>query len=290
MNYSKACNILEINNKIITINDIKKQYHIMALKYHPDKCKLTDANEKFQEINDAYTYLLSYDNIKKSCETDSETHCETDYNDILYNFLNEHFKESGLSVSIIKNIINNTFLPYILNNSNSIHLNEVYKFLKDYQDILCISDDIIDKINKYINIETLILNPTINDLVNDNIFILNHKDSKFYVPLWHHELYYECSNNEIIKIQCIPELYHNISIDNDNNIHIKINKNINELFSNKYVRIDLGDRLINFDSENLYLKKNQSVVLKEQGISSIDNNDMFNTSNKSNLIIHFNLD
>ena len=286
MNYSTACNILEIINQPVTVNDIKKQNHIMALKYHPDKCKLTDSNELFQELNDAYTYLMSYDNIKKSCETD----CETNYNDILYNFLNEHFKESSLSVYIIKNIINNTFVPYILNNSNSIHLNEVYNFLKDYQYLLDIPDDIIDKIHKYINIETLILNPTINDLVNDNIFILNHKGIKFYVPLWHHELYYECSNNEIIKIECIPELCDNITIDNDNNIHIKINKNINELFSNKYIRIDLGYRLVNFDSENLYLKKYQSVILKEQGISCIDNDDMFNTSNKSNLIIHFNLD
>lgn len=289
MNYSRACNILEIDDNNVTINNIKKQYHLMALKYHPDKCKLTDANERFQDINDAYSYLMSYDNIEKSFEKSFET----DYNDILYNFLNEHFKESSLSVSVIKNIINNTFVPYILNNSNSTHLNEVYKFLKEYQDILGISDDIIDKISKYINIETLILNPTINDLVNNNIFILNYKSNKFYVPLWHHELYYECSNNEIIKIQCIPELYDNITIDDDNNIHIKINKNINELnelFSNKYLRIDLGDRYINFDSESLYLKKNQSFVLKEQGISCIDNKDMFNTSNKSNLIIHFNLD
>ena len=57
MDYYK---ILELN-KNCTQDDIKKSYRKLAMKYHPDKCKDTDGEEKFKKISEAYDTLSDND-------------------------------------------------------------------------------------------------------------------------------------------------------------------------------------------------------------------------------------
>jgi DnaJ-class molecular chaperone len=58
MNKEKACKLLDIDINSSEEN-IKKAYKRLALKYHPDKNKSPDADEKFKEISTAYNYLLN---------------------------------------------------------------------------------------------------------------------------------------------------------------------------------------------------------------------------------------
>lgn len=68
MNYDIYFNILNISRDS-TLNDIKKAYRLMSIKYHPDKNGNTNTNsEQFNKISEAYSILLQHYDIIKHTE------------------------------------------------------------------------------------------------------------------------------------------------------------------------------------------------------------------------------
>jgi len=71
MNADRAKKILKLDSNF-TPEELKKSYRRLVMLYHPDKCTLPDANEKFNEIQSAYSYLqkgnenISADEILKN--------------------------------------------------------------------------------------------------------------------------------------------------------------------------------------------------------------------------------
>jgi hypothetical protein len=101
----------------------------------------------------------------------------------------------------------------------------IYTFLSNNRSVLNLSQEILDIIRdivvkKYDNVEVYKLNPSIHDLINNNLYKLYVHDELFLVPLWHNESYFDGSGCEIIVI-CEPELSAGVTIDDDNNICIK---------------------------------------------------------------------
>ena len=91
MNRERAYKLLDITHAIPPISNdiIKKQYHIKALQYHPDKNKEPGAVAKFQEIHDAYDFLMrnSSDNAHTPFDNTAST-----YKNILQVFLKSVWK------------------------------------------------------------------------------------------------------------------------------------------------------------------------------------------------------
>lgn len=56
MNLLKARAVLNLPDNY-TESDIKKNYRLLIMKYHPDKCKDPDSSGKFIEVQEAYNFL-----------------------------------------------------------------------------------------------------------------------------------------------------------------------------------------------------------------------------------------
>jgi len=316
MDYNKAFEILEIdtintNYNDITIELIKKKYHKLALQNHPDKNGNTpESNQKFQQINEAYNYLkreiknidpTNYNNTEVNEDQTSSV-----YFDILKLFIKGLLdgKYNEIFINIVQDIVSgykkiSLKLFDDLDRENAIN---VYLFLSKYKNILHLSDTILDEIKtiviqKYNNVEIYKLNPTINDLLNNNFYKLYVKDVLYLVPLWYNEVYFDNNdnndndnnlNNEII-VLCEPELPEGVKIDDDNNIYIEKTISMQTelprlVANNDSITIEIGDQVFFILVSELSMKREQYYKIKNKGLTK-PNDDIYNVSQKADIIV-----
>ena len=308
MDIQKAFEILEINSMDISLEKLKKKYHKLALKYHPDKNGNTiESKEKFQKINDAYFYVKSEIendvNISKSYEEpDTSTSSATNgyaYANILNMFMENIFKENTSTID--KTMLNN-IIHILMNGCTQISLKlfetmdkersiEIYTFLSKYKNILYISQDIINSIRdiiveKYKNDEVYILNPSIDDLLEDNIYKLKIDDSTYFVPLWNSEVYFDGSGCDII-VKCVPELPTNITIDDNNILYVDLELPLNvSLFEKENIEFQLGKKTYHINHTKLKLKKKQHHFIPNEGVLISEIHDFFDNSTNTSIETH----
>ena len=307
MNMSQAFDILEIDLRTITLTNltheyIKKKYHKLALINHPDKNGNT---EKFQQINEAYEYLskelkdlgqCSSEPVFVSSSTNTNTNKRYIYllSVFIGSIITGDFKE--IIKSVIKEIVTynkDVSLEMLFDELDKDSALEVYSFICKYKYILYISNETLEFVSllikrKYKNDRVFILNPSIGDLVDNNIFKLYVDDQLYLVPLWHNELYFDSLNGDII-VLCNPELPENMTIDEDNNIHVSIVieciKLLDLIKGDGFVSLLIGERSFSIPLHNLCIKKEQTYRMVGQGISNVLENDMYNVSCKADIIV-----
>mgnify|MGYP003670726276 CR=1 FL=1 len=300
MNYNNACNILDLN---ITFNEreLKHNYYMKALKFHPDKNKDINAKKDFQEILDAYEYLKDSKNIDNDYECNNESSSESSnineesYIDILEKFANG-IVDKNINITKFLSILNNKYTKIsceLLKQFPKPILMKLHKFTSQYSDILYINNDILLELDKLIEEHTkndniILLNPTIENLLNDEVYKLEIEDETYYIPLWHHELIYEISNNSII-IQCEPVLPDYISIDQHNNLYVNLSTSLTNILNRKNININIGNRNYNIIVSELYIKKYQRYIIKNKGVAFINTNDIYNINNRCNIYIDIHL-
>ena len=126
-------------------------------------------------------------------------------------------------------------------------------------------------------------------MISDDVYKLDFDNTLYYIPLWHHEIIYDLSFNNQLIINIIPNLEHHISIDDYNNVHIHLTKNIKGLLTSKTIMFNIGKKVFNIPCNELYIKKKQKYIYKKHGISKIDTNDVYDVSKKSDVIVHLTL-
>lgn len=294
MDLNNACLHLQINQPF-SLNQLKKQYRIMALKYHPDK-HIPDIDSfyenKFKDINQSYAFLNDYLESNHNHEKDKDNDKETnDYNSLFGDFLSSFFTQNQNEV---EKVIHSIFADCqnisikMFENMDKDKAIQIYEFINTYQHILYINSETVERIRQIINekVESdniIIVNPSIDDLINDNIYKLDFEEETYYVPLWHDEVYYKHKSHNLV-VKCIPELPENISLDDGNNVIINLYKNIGDVFANDHIEYQLGKQFISIPANKLFIQKRQTYRVKGCGISTIQPNNIYDNSEKSNVI------
>jgi hypothetical protein len=169
----------------------------------------------------------------------------------------------------------------------------IYTFLSNNRTVLHLSQEILDVIRevvvkKYDNIEVYKLNPSISDLMNNNLYKLYVNDALYLVPLWHNESYFDGSGCEIMVI-CEPELPVGITIDDDNNICVEISIYVQRtlvgiILEDGAIAVDVGEKEFKIPLSQLYMKQEQYYRIKNEGISRIKR-DVCDVAEKSDIIV-----
>lgn len=138
--------------------------------------------------------------------------------------------------------------------------------------------------------EVMILKPTLNNLWENNLYKYT-REKTYLIPLWHHEIVYELNTDTDLVIQIHPKMpSNNIWIDENNNIHQTQEYSLFEIwgFASKEqcMFVFYGQKKFMFYPHELMLRKYQTFVWKNQGISLVNESNSYDVSCKSDVILH----
>ena len=290
MDISKACEILEIEiSKSFTLAEVKKAYYKASLKHHPDhNIGDINSNARFQKINEAYTFLSSYIQIKQEHTEHTQEHTRQqdehtniDDDDILIKFIKTliDFNIKELSLTAFEG----------LNKDNSLKL---FDYIEKYSSMLGLEAEFVEAVRtltreKMKNDIVIIINPTIDNIMNNELYKLEYNNENYYVPLWHDEISYDISETEYLIVKCKPELPETIFIDHNNDVHIKIIiESIEHVLNEPSINVIIGGKVFEIPVCELKIKKSQTYTFFNKGISLINLNDIYNTTRNGNIIVY----
>ena len=296
MNLKLAKEIIGIDvDEPVVMDDLKRKYRRLALQFHPDKNgNSIESSENFKLINEAYEYLQQHIGTRADSSPDT-SEASDDYITILQRFIKSMLQtsagESGGDMGdLVKEIVMNgckKLSVRLFENMNKDTAGELLSFISKHRNILHIDHDTIQRVReiileKYKNDQLYILNPTLDDLLENNIYKLDVDGKTYLVPLWHSEVYFDGSGCDII-VQCIPELPPNMYIDENNALHVEVNAAFTiSLLDNPCVMLKLGKQTF---SLQVQFKKTQTCYIHNQGISVIDEKNMCNIFPKGGVYV-----
>ena len=319
MNQKDARAILGVSRDC-SLAELTKRYHIRALRLHPDKNGNTpEATAAFQEVNAAYRTLLPTTTNTDSSPTDAAAF--DTYSNIIMNFMKSLFQpcqkeEPDRGTPILLELLHRIVHDYAsvsvnaaLDSLDPSVMFQLYETLERYNSAASMDARIYEEITRILrekmqNNNVVVLKPSLKDVMQNNISVVQFEGHTFYVPLWHSELHYRVEDADENKpkndatrqliVRCMPELPDHMSIDSNNELHIDVRADIKELLTrgSGVLRIPLYDtEFVELQVRELHVVVKQTIVLRnsKHGISLICSNNIYDVRDKAPICVHVHL-
>jgi len=313
---SDARNIIGVSRDV-SLPELKKRYHILALKLHPDKNGNTpEATAAFQQLNAAYRTLLLEVDAGANDDGARGEKCAGEeaeaYSNIFMNFIKSLFSKNHnikndtdarippVLMELLHRIVHDyasVSVGAVLDSLDPTTLFQLYETLEQYNAAVRMDARIFEEITRIIREKMqknniIILNPSLKDVIQNNISVVQFEGHTFYVPLWHSELHYHVdgSDKQLI-VRCVPALPDHMSIDANNELHIDVRADIKELLnsSSEVLRIPLYDsECLEIPVRELRIVARQTLHLPNNtfGVSLICANDIYDVRHKAPICVH----
>ena len=298
MNFNKACSILEFKNESFSQVELKKAYYRLALKYHPDKNPDDFAsNEKFRELHEAYKFLGNSINIETKDIINEENEM-FNFTSLFNKFINLMTEKNIDVITILSSVktLKDGYQAISVKAFEELDKEvaiKVLEYVDQFSKILGIKEEVVFMMKKIVkdkvkNDTLIILNPTLENLFNEDVYELNYDEYTNFVPLWHDEITYDLPGQSMI-VKCLPQLPDHVYIDERNDIHVNINISICNILERENIPINLGNKKFNIPIEELKIKNKQNYLFNNCGIPVINVISLFDNTKKSNVIVHITL-
>ena len=293
MNREIAVDLLGLESGNFTLDELKKKYRKLALQKHPDKnCNTKESCEEFRLIYDAFVYLKkdyeAFDNVDMDTDTESDNSFDSNvsYVGLIAKFLSG-LQYNEVFIKVVQELLVSKFSWKLIERLDSDMLLNIYNFLSSYRLVFGITDEILANlkkaiVNKYKHV--YVLNPKLSDLLENKVYKLMVDDKLYMVPLWHKEIYFDCSNNEEIIVICETLLPENIKIDEENNILVELVIRKSELFSTDKIKFEYEGLSFEIPLNRLFIKREQTYKFFKSGITKITD-DIYYVSDNSDVIV-----
>ena len=295
--YRSACHTLGLEYEH-TIFDIKAQYRVKALASHPDKCSEVGAAARFQEVQEAYEFLKRHKETSGLRVDDEEAGlgegvagaCGADIPKIACMIMR---KMAKICEKRTRELLEGLELGLLERLAGVLELYPA-----------TIPEVVLDMVREVVDArrgqtECIIINPLLDDVLADNLYPFVRDGKMYIVPLWHHELVYDldsegggmgCCNGGVSEmvIQVNPILPDNVSVDGDNNVHVSLTYKLLDIWLGAGGSVDfwLGGRRFVIPRNQICMTEKQTVVLCGQGILRICPTDIYDVSQRGDVVVH----
>ena len=292
MDFNRACEILNITPPF-DLKRLKQNYHKAALKHHPDKNFGENSSTIFQDIGEAYTFLSIW------LDADSTAPPTFDYSSILDNFIRVVGEKNSLDKCEINSLFDNliygcrTLSLNALKQTDKETAVKLFGYVVRYSELLGLDEVTISLMREIVkekmsNDELVIINPSIDNLLNDDVYCLTHNDDVFYIPLWHDEISFDLSGSMLV-VKCIPDIGEHIHVNEQNVLQVNVSTQCSKVFEDGGINVKLGSKKYIIPGHEILIQPFQTYTMRSVGIAQINTSAIYNANNKSDIVFNITL-